>query len=66
MLRDHKARCNPGHSQRWMCRATITASVKFLRDKLCSKRRMILRWETVQYAGQINRRWFRWRKNDWR
>ena len=47
-----------------MYRATITAGVKFLLDKPCSKRRMILRWETVQYAGQINRRWFRWRKND--
>ena len=39
------------------------ASVKFLRDKPFSERRVILRWETVQYARQINWRWFRWRKN---
>ena len=44
--------------------AITMASVKFLRDKPCSKRRVILRWETVQYARQINWRWFRWRKND--
>jgi hypothetical protein len=44
--------------------AITKVSVKFLRDKPCSERRVILRWETVQYARQINWRWFRWRKND--
>ena len=68
MLRDHKARCMgyPGYTQRWLYRATITAGVSFLLDIPCSKRRMILQWETVQYARQINRRWFLWRKNDQR
>jgi hypothetical protein len=64
LLWDHKARCNPGHTQKWMYWATIMASVKFLRDKPCSKHRVIFRWETVQYARQINWRWLRWRKND--
>jgi hypothetical protein len=64
VLWNHQARCYSGHTHRRMYRATSSAIIDFLRDKPCSKCRAILRRKTVHYTEHINRRWFRWRKND--
>ena len=66
MLRNREARCmaNPGHNQRWMYSYSIMAGGNILLDITCSKCLIILRRETVQYAGKVNRRWLGQRKID--